>query len=126
MSYRLVKPYQSTKIHTATTLMHGAGKCHRELKKSSALVDKFSIQDITNNKTYTFSIKNNTNNTHNTHNIQLNQVGGQINKLENKFDNTIKILDSKLETIHSSINLLNKKIDNMKMMNNDIINKHII
>ena len=55
--YRLVKPYQSNKVYEALTVMHGAGKCYKELKKSNVNCESFSIMDINSNSIYEFNIK---------------------------------------------------------------------
>ena len=55
--YRLVKPYQSNKVYEAMTVMHGAGKCYKELKKSNVNSNLFSIMDINSNLIYDFNIK---------------------------------------------------------------------
>jgi hypothetical protein len=54
--YRLVKPYQSNKVYEALTIMHGAGKCYKELKKSNVNCDSFSIMDINLNAIYDFKL----------------------------------------------------------------------
>jgi hypothetical protein len=55
--YRLVKPYQSNKVYEAITVMHGAGKCYKELKKSNVITDSFSIIDVNSSLIYDFNIK---------------------------------------------------------------------
>jgi tRNA(Phe) wybutosine-synthesizing methylase Tyw3 len=55
--YRLVKPYQSNKVYEAITVMHGAGKCYKELKKSNVISDSFSIIDVNSSLIYDFNIK---------------------------------------------------------------------
>lgn len=55
--YRLVKPYQSNKVYEAMTVMHGAGKCYKELKKSNIISDSFSIIDVNSSLIYDFNIK---------------------------------------------------------------------
>lgn len=55
--YRLVKPYDSNKVYEANTIMHGAGKCYKELKKSNVNTDSFSIIDINSSQVYNFNIK---------------------------------------------------------------------
>jgi len=55
--YRLIKPYQSNKVYEAMTVMHGAGKCYKELKKSNVISDSFSIMDINSSLIYDFNIK---------------------------------------------------------------------
>lgn len=54
--YRLVKPYQSDKVYESTTLMHGAGKCYKEIKKTNTNTTDFSIMDINSNQIYDFKI----------------------------------------------------------------------
>jgi hypothetical protein len=54
--YRLIKPYQSNKVYEASTVMHGAGKCYKELKKANINSDIFSIMDINLNTVYDFNI----------------------------------------------------------------------
>lgn len=54
--YRLIKPYQSNKVYEASTVMHGAGKCYKELKNTNVNCDSFSIMDINLNNVYTFNV----------------------------------------------------------------------
>jgi hypothetical protein len=56
--YRLIKPYQSTKVYEAKTTMHGAGKCYKELKQSNVHCDSFSIQNLADNSVYDFKLQN--------------------------------------------------------------------
>jgi hypothetical protein len=103
--YRLVKPYQSDKVYEASSIMHGAGKCHKELKKTNTNVDSFSIMDINSNNIYEFKINpihqmllkkdpdellNNNQNGGNVMNIE--NIKNQINELTNR----VKILEEKI------------------------------
>ena len=54
--YRLVKPYQSTKVYEAKTIMHGAGKCYKELKKNNTKCDSFTIMNVNDNNIYDFKL----------------------------------------------------------------------
>jgi hypothetical protein len=54
--YRLVKPYQSDKVYESSSIMHGAGKCYKELKKTNSNTPEFSIMDINTNHIYDFKI----------------------------------------------------------------------
>ncbi len=55
--YRLIKPYQSNKVYEASSIIHGAGKCYKELKKSGIASESFSIINITDNSAHNFNIK---------------------------------------------------------------------
>ena len=54
--YRLIKPYQSNTVYEARTIMHGAGKCYKELKKNNVSSNTFSIMNINDNNVYNFNI----------------------------------------------------------------------
>jgi hypothetical protein len=54
--YRLVKPYQSDKVYESSSIMHGAGKCYKELKKTNSNTPEFSIMDINTNQIYDFKV----------------------------------------------------------------------
>jgi hypothetical protein len=54
--YRLVKPYESNKVYEASSIMHGAGKCYKEIKKTNTITNEFSMIDINSNNIYEFKI----------------------------------------------------------------------
>jgi hypothetical protein len=58
MKYQLVAPYHSHKVHEASNLKSGSGKCYKELKHSKHILgcNEFSVMDIDNYKIYNFSI----------------------------------------------------------------------
>jgi hypothetical protein len=111
--YRLIKPYQSMKVYEAKTIMHGAGKCYKELKKTNTNCESFSIMNVNDNSIYDFKLSplktqqmilqkntneliNNNNNNNNHHN---NQYGGnEIEMLKNEINmlkNRISVLEQK-------------------------------
>ena len=57
--YRLIKPYDSNLLHVSSTMMGGASKCYKELKKVSPDVKKFSIINNKTKELYEFDINNN-------------------------------------------------------------------
>jgi hypothetical protein len=57
--YRLIKPYDSNLLHVSSTMMGGASKCYKELKKVSPSANKFSIINTKSNQLYEFDINNN-------------------------------------------------------------------
>lgn len=65
--YRLIKPYDSNLLHASSTMMGGASKCYKELKKSSQNATNFSIMHMKTNQIYDFDINQNQN---------INQSGG--------------------------------------------------
>ena len=103
--YRLIKPYQSMKVYEAKTIMHGAGKCYKELKKSNTNCESFTIMNVNDNNIYDFKLNQlksqqmvlhkNTNELINNN----NQYGGnEIEKLKNDIDmlkNRISALENK-------------------------------
>jgi hypothetical protein len=66
--YRLIKPYDSNLLHASTTMMGGASKCYKELKKTSPVATNFSIMHMKTNQIYDFDINNT--------NQNINQTGG--------------------------------------------------
>ncbi len=54
--YRLIKPYQSMKVYEAKTIMHGAGKCYKELKNTNTHCNSFSIMNVNDNSIYDFKL----------------------------------------------------------------------
>ena len=54
--YRLIKPYQSMKVYEAKTIMHGAGKCYKELKKTNTKCESFTIMNVNDNNIYDFKL----------------------------------------------------------------------
>jgi hypothetical protein len=101
--YRLVKPYQSTKVYEAKTIMHGAGKCYKELKKTNTNCDSFAIMNVNDNSIYDFKLsplKTQQMVLHkDTNQLINNQYGGNdIEKLKNDIEmlkNRINVLENK-------------------------------
>ncbi len=102
--YRLIKPYQSMKVYEAKTIMHGAGKCYKELKKTNSQCESFSIMNVNDNSIYDFKL--NPSHTHkmvlhkDTNELINNQYGGsEIEMLKNEIQilkNKIVILENKI------------------------------
>lgn len=57
--YRLIKPYDSNLLHISSTMMGGASKCYKELKKVTPGANNFSIINTKTNQLYEFDINNN-------------------------------------------------------------------
>ncbi len=101
--YRLIKPYQSMKVYEAKTIMHGAGKCYKELKKTNSQCESFSIMNVNDNSIYDFKL--NPSHTQkmvlhkDTNELINNQYGGnEIEMLKNEIDmlkNRITALENK-------------------------------
>jgi hypothetical protein len=98
--YRLIKPYQSDKVYEASTTLHGAGKCYRELKKNNVNCDSFTIMNLDDNSMYDFKI-----------NEKPNMIL--------KDDNTNKVN----ELLNGGGNIDNKDIDELKILINDLSNR---
>ncbi len=102
--YRLIKPYQSMKVYEAKTILHGAGKCYKELKKTNTQCESFSIMNVNDNSIYDFKL--NPSHTHkmvlhkDTNELINNQYGGsEIEMLKNEIQilkNKIVILENKI------------------------------
>ena len=56
--YRVIKPYDSNVLHSATSLMGGASKCYKEFKKVSPYSSSFSVIQMQTNKIYDFEVNN--------------------------------------------------------------------
>ncbi len=101
--YRLIKPYQSMKVYEAKTIMHGAGKCYKELKKTNTKCESFTIMNVNDNSIYDFKLsplKNQQMVLHkDTNELINNQYGGsEIEMLKNEIDmlkNRITALENK-------------------------------
>ncbi len=100
--YRLIKPYQSMKVYEAKTIMHGAGKCYKELKKTNSQCESFSIMNVNDNSIYDFKL--NPSHTHkmvlhkDTNELINNQYGGsEIEMLKNE----IQILKNRITALEN-------------------------
>ena len=106
--YRLIKPYQSNTVYEAKTLLHGAGKCYKELKKNNVNSSSFSIMNINDNSIYDFNInekpkmelKKDLSELLNNNN-KINQNGGndEIKKDLDNIKNRLSIIENKLNII---------------------------
>jgi hypothetical protein len=100
--YRLIKPYQSMKVYEAKTIMHGAGKCYNELKKTNTRCESFTIMNVNNNSIYDFKLnqlKNQQMVLQKDTNELINQRGG----------NEIEMLKSEIEMLKNRISVLEQK-----------------
>ena len=102
--YRLVKPYQSNKVYEALTVMHGAGKCYKELKKSNVNSNLFSIMDINSNLIYDFNIKPKN------EMILKKDPSELLNNVQNGGDELFQIKND-IEQLKNRINSLEEKIN---------------
>jgi hypothetical protein len=106
--YRLIKPFQSMKVYEARTIMHGAGKCYKELKKTNTRCESFTIMNVNDNNIYDFKLNQlksqqmvlhkNTNELINNSNNNNQYGGNEIEKLKNDIDmlkNRISALENK-------------------------------
>jgi hypothetical protein len=101
--YRLIKPYDSNLLHVSSTMMGGASKCYKELKKVSPSTKNFSIINTKTNQLYEFDINNN-----------LQMGGGTSASL------------SEIELLKRHIESLEKRIIKLEDNTNNNINKDIM
>lgn len=101
--YRLVKPYESNKVYEASSIMHGAGKCYKEIKKTNTITNDFSMIDINSNNIYEFKINP-------TQQMLLKKDPNEL--LNNNQDGGNKI---DLEKIQQQINELNTKVKELEI-----------
>ena len=119
--YRLVKPYQSDKVYESSSIMHGAGKCYKELKKTNSNTPEFSIMDINTNQIYDFKVSSSPKMIFNknpdellkTQQIQQNQTqeGGNIINEINEINDINKINELK-----NIITDLRSRIEKLEML----------
>lgn len=116
--YRLIKPYQSTKVYEAKTTMHGAGKCYKELKSGNVNCDVFSIQNLADNSVYDFKVDFNLKNNARTKlesliihsDNQHNQNGGLNNNINNELlQNRLLQIENRLQQIENKISLFEQQ-----------------
>jgi hypothetical protein len=102
--YRLIKPYQSMKVYEAKTIMHGAGKCYKELKNTNTKCESFSIMNVNDNTIYDFKLNPSRTETmilqKDCNELINNQNGGS--ELE-KLKNDIELLKNKIEILEKKI-----------------------
>jgi hypothetical protein len=101
--YRLIKPYQSMKVYEAKTIMHGAGKCYKELKKTNSHCESFSIMNVNDNSIYDFKLNPSRTEKMILHKdtnelINNNQYGG--NEIEN-LKNDIELLKNRITALEN-------------------------
>jgi hypothetical protein len=96
--YRLIKPYDSNLLHTSSTMMGGASKCYKELKKTSPIATNFSIMHMKTNQIYDFDINN--------INQNVNQTGGNIATLSEmeQVRNYVTSLEKRIIDLENKIN----------------------
>ena len=104
--YRLVKPYQSNKVHEASTFMHGANKCYKELKKNNVNCESFTIMNINDNSLYDFNMNNKPKmlleeKNDPTQLLNINQTGACVDE--------IILLKTKITQLEERINILENK-----------------
>ena len=104
--YRLVKPYQSNKVHEASTFMHGANKCYKELKKNNVQCEMFTIMNINDNSLYDFNMNNKPKmlleeKNDPTQLLNINQTGA---------GDEILLLRTQIKQLEERINILENKI----------------
>jgi hypothetical protein len=110
--YRLVKPYESNKVYEASSIMHGAGKCYKEIKKTNTITNDFSILDINTNNIYEFKINP-------TQQMLLKKNPDEL--LNKNIQNGGNKID--LENLQKQINELNTKVKELEIkMSQNIIN----
>ena len=111
--YRVVKPYDSNILHSSHSLMGGASKCYKEIKKISPSAGEFSVIQMNTNQVYDFNINN-----------QLPQHGGMngtvgttatLSELE-ALKVQYKSLEKRIIDIENKMNI---KIDNKEENNNE-------
>jgi tRNA(Phe) wybutosine-synthesizing methylase Tyw3 len=106
--YRLVKPYDSNKVYEAMTIMHGAGKCYKELKKSNVNTDSFSIIDINSSQVYNFNIKQKEKMILKKDPSELLDNVNNLNNLQNGGDEFVQ-LKNEIEQIKNRITVLENR-----------------
>ena len=124
--YRLIKPYQSNKVYEALTIMHGAGKCYKELKKNNTRTEDFTIININNNHIYDFKInkkdrmileKDPTELLRQNGGDESFQIRNDMKQSENKInniENKLITIENKLITIENKIMIIENKIGERK------------
>ena len=108
--YRLIKPYQSNKVYEASTFMHGANKCYRELQKNNVKCDMFTVLNINDNSMYDFNIKDKPQMLLQEKNIDENK----INEIQELLNNTQigggDVINTDIVELKNKINLLEDRI----------------
>ena len=104
--FRLIKPVESNKVYNSRTIMHGAGKCYKELKTHNIKASSFSIIEINQNQVYTFKI-NSEPKVESL--ITNNQNGGLNQKARDEF-----MILKKLEGLEKNIQNLNIRINKLE------------
>jgi hypothetical protein len=116
--YRLIKPYDSNLLHTSSTMMGGASKCYKELKKTSPIATNFSIMHMKTNQIYDFDINN--------INQNVNQTGGNIATLGEmeQLKNYVSSLEKRIIDLENKINGNNENNANIVVGGASVINNH--
>ena len=112
--YRLVKPYQSNKVYEASTFMHGANKCYRELHKNNVKCNSFTILNINDNLIYEFNIKKKPQ-------MILQEKNIHDNGYELSINNSKSTKLSKTNFVGIQELLNNTQIGGENVINNDIV-----
>ena len=91
--YRVIKPYDSNLLHSSKSLMGGASKCYKEVKKVSPTAKNFSVMHMKSNEIYDFNINN------------FNQTGGGPNDMggTNASLSDLELLRNQMSSIEKRI-----------------------
>ena len=108
--YRVIKPYDSNLLHSSKSLMGGASKCYKEVKKVSPTAKNFSVMHMKSNEIYDFNINN------------FNQMGGGPNDMggTNASLSDLELLRNQMSSIEKRIIAIENKLNmpNINEMNN--------
>jgi len=107
--YRVIKPYDSNLLHSSKSLIGGASKCYKEVKKVSPTAANFSVMHMKTNEIYDFNINNN-----------IKQLGGGADNDNGGINaslSDLEILKNQLLSIEKRVIAIEDKL-NMPNMNN--------
>jgi hypothetical protein len=113
--YRVIKPYDSNLLHQSKSLIGGASKCYKELKKVSPRASNFSIMHMKTNEIYDFNI-NNMNQTGGAAGDEMGGTNASLSDLET-LKNQMSSIEKRIIAIENKLNITNVD-DNMNQNTN--------
>jgi len=100
ISYKVIRPYTSQRLHFSNTLEGGASKCYREIKGLNKNITDFSVMNMLTNEIYDYKLNK----------VPLQSGGVDLPSID------MKKIEEKLESLEKRvIKLENQNVNDIKL-----------
>jgi hypothetical protein len=102
ISYKVIRPYTSQRLHFSNTLEGGASKCYREIKSLNKNITDFSVMNMLTNEIYDYKLNK----------VPLQSGGVDLPSID------MKKIEEKLESLEKRV----IKLENVQNVNAQNVN----